>query len=784
MKKHIVVGVVGLALLTAGCQEGSSSLPSSSLPSNSTSSMDDSSSSSSSSPIVQPDNNIQAILELIDQAKASTNYSYGYLDEDGNVLSRQLVTPSYIVDENMRSGTFALESYANPKETLLYSVEKQGEDFRVLNALNYQDPTTLEVTPYHETKELDYLALLDHDDVLWNSEVLYEQSGYYLVDELSVVTVFANMFGLGNYVDYVMRILFTYDAAKAQVTVGFVPNFTDTDGSISALVEGTVGYIDSVGQTEAEDVQAFIDSFSLSADRLKEGNLSYLTGDLVSYESNLTIYLDDAVYSYPSLADFQFDLANDRYHVTDYSTGAEEETYYAKGKDGLLVEQFIGPDNALWETSRGVNYEVPDFLSALDYDAFVHVEGNTYRYYGYRYDNLVKALTGAEDGMGVVTEMLATTDSQGTLETITARSRDVVVIDGGTERVFHYEMTLSFREGEEVDAVESHKDPADSQIAAALERFSSSDGYSVTTYRQDNTNLTSTWTVQGNIALLDEVTIDTAPGSGNGYYHAYSGYAYNPGTGLVSPFRVNEEGIASYYDDGTSGYTSIDDFFGFTSLTAEVLTFKDEETIVAKDKVRLLGKALPLGPNGSFALESTLTIDFDPQAVALTGYSYKTDGLGTDKARIQTGATLPESIDFSTLETPFVAPTSWEEGCPDIYEAMKAKSWIGEYADEIPYLYDALINDCWFAGNPDGILEFPINNNYYSIGSDYNVAYVEKYIDLLFEKGYTIGQSEVGYERYGKEGLPFVIMIDSRGATGMIQITIKDAYYFPFVPVE
>ncbi len=797
MKKHVALSLLTLALLTTGCTNNSSQTtpPSSTTPGTTTTTPDTtpttpnttpSTPTDPSTPVVGDDQS-EAIFALINQAKEATNYTYGYLDDSGMVLATQLVTPSFIIDGSSHSGTFELTSYENKEETLLYSVEKKADGFHVLNALNYRDPTTQAVTPYHETKELDYLALLDHEEVVWDVGVIYEQSGNYLVDEVSVVTVFANMFGLGEYLEYIMRIYFTYDASTESLTIGFISDYTDEDGTASALIDATKGYIRDVGETSAQDAQSFVDSFTLSDTHLTQENLGYLTGDLVTYDSNLTIYLDDELYSVPSLATFQYDLKNNRQHIVDSSSLVEDvETYYAKNAEGMLVEQFIGPDNTLREVSQGVSYSVPDFLEAIDCDAFVKTGENTYRYYGYQYDNLVKTMTGAADGMGVVTEMTATTDSQGRLTKIEARSRDVHVTEGGTDRIFHYEMTLSFKEGQAIDEVEVYKDPADSTIDAALKRFSSEEGYSITSYRASNPKVTTKWTIKGDIALLDEYVPDTADGSGNEYYHAYSGYAYHAETGLVTPFRVNDEGIAKYYDDGVAGYSSIDDFFGLTDLSAKVLSFKDGSTTVIspKDKVHVLGEALPLGPNGDFALEKTLEIQYDATNAAITGYSYETIGLGTDKADIELAASLPSTIDFSALQTPFVAPKTWKEARPDIYEAMKAKTWIGEYVDEIPFLYDALLNDTWFAGNPDGILEFPINNTYgAAMGSEYNVAYVDKYIKLLGEEGYKIGESAKGYERYGKEGLPFVIMIDSNGATGMIQITIRDAEYFPYVPV-
>ncbi len=796
MKKHVALSLLTLALLTTGCATNTSSttpLPSTTpesptTPGSTPTTPGETTTTPSdpSTPITVEDHS-DDIFALVNQAKEATNYTYGYLDESGQVLSEQLITPSFIIDSATLSGTYALTSYEDKTKTLLYSVEKNSDGFQVLNALSYRDSTTQAVSPYHETKELDYLALLDHEEVDWSNEVIYEQSGNYLVDDTGVVTVFASMFGLGEYLDYIMRIYFTYDAEEEMITIGFVSNYMDTDGTASTLIEGTKGYIKNVGKTASEEAKAFADSFTLSDTRLTKENLSYLTGDLVTYDSNLTIYLDDTFYSQPSLASFQYDLKGNRYRIVDSSSGvSEDESYYAKDEDGTLVEQFIGPDNTLQEVSQGVNYSVPDFLATIDYNAFVKTGENTYRYYGYQYDNLVKTMTGAVDGMGIVTQMTATTDSQGQLTSITARSRDVIVTESGMDRIFHYEMKLTFKEGEAIEEVQAYKDPADAKIEAALNRFQSTDGYSITTYRADNTKVTSTWTIRGDIALLDEYVPNTAPGSGNEYYHSYSGYAYDPETGLVTPFRVNDENVAKYYADGEEGYTSIDDFFGLTSLSAEVLAFKENSAsiIVPKDKVHILDTALPIGPNGDFALERTLEITYDESKAALTGYTYKTDGLGTDKAEIKLGTSLPETIDFSAIQTPFVAPTTWKEGCPEIYEAMKAKKWIGDSVDEIPYLYDPVLNDTWFAGNPDGYIEFPINNTYASsTGSEYNVAYVDKYIDLLFEKGYKIGQSEPGYERYGKEGLPFVIMIDSKGATGMIQISIRDASVMPYIPV-
>lgn len=774
-KRLLLLTVTTLMLASCGgpitSSPGNSSSDISSPPSSSSS--NDSSNSSSSEIDVEEEK--QKIMAMIEEAKNLTNYTYGYLDE-GAIVNPIIINPQYIYDAASKTATAALESFENKDETLLYSLNHNGETFQVLNALNYTDANS-EVKPYKSVSELDYLALLFRDDVNWSEDSLIHQSGYYYIEDRDIIAIFSNMFGLASQTNGIMRVVLSLENEET-IRISFAPNFLE--GSNVDLIDSTIGVIADIGISSDEELEKFIADFTLNEERLTTENLTYLNGDLITYDSELNIFIDDALYQKATAATYSYDLESQEYAVIDKRDVVEQETRYAANEEGALVRRYLGPDNVVHDQLLGGGFQesIPNFVEALDINAFVKVDQNTYRYYGYKYDSLVKTLSGNQDGMGVVIDLTAHLDDAGNLIKITALSRDVELIDYG---VFHYEMTLTFKEGEALSPLAPYGDEFDDySIALALDKFDSSHGYQLVATRVGTPDLTSALIAKDNILLFDDVSYNTAPGSENELIHTYHGFIYQEEHGLT-PFAVDENMRAYTTDEGMDGYLSIDDYIGINQISEKVLTFNEDDTaIVPKKNVSDFNKNLFLGPNGSYLIDETLSFSYDQETDSITSYSYKTSGFDDEEVAVTYGAELPSNIDFSGIQDSFVPPTSWQEGAPEIYETLINKSYVGEeYVAEVPYLYDVTINDSWMIGN-DGITEVSIINNYYLIGSDEAKAYMDKYVELLLASGYTLGQGN----RYGKEGLPFVIRVVGNGENSMPDIRISNAEYYPFVPFE
>lgn len=774
MKNKTCLLIAAASILLAGCQETAVSSSSSlSEPDSSLSSSDPSSSSLPDSG-EDVDAKKQAIVDFVDRAEEGTNYTYAFTDGSAFVSNPTIMTPEYISYPSEQMARVALPSYEGDGSKLLYDIDKAEGEYSIVVAATYTDTLTGEVSGYASTDELDYLALLKREDVAWGSEALFEQSGNYLSEDENVILIFASMFGLGNYTDYVMRVLFNLDGDS--LYVGFIPNYTDSDGSISPAIEGTMGVIYDVGTSVDEEVAAFVSSYEMPTESLGEENLSYLKGDKVTYSADLTLYLDGIPDSYPAKATFSYDYAAQRAKIVDSSVGGPETSYYAANSDGTLVEQFLSPENRLVELGQGVSYEewVPDLLDLLDYKAFLKVDETTYRYFGLQYDKLVKGLTGAVDGMGLVIDMEATVDESGNLVAITAVSRDVTLTGTGTYR---YVMNLAFGAAETIENVDVYKDEGEEKIKTALAALKADGGYSITAYRAGNPAYYNELTVVGNVVLRSMTGTELLDGP----TQIYDGY-YFDGEG-IAPFRV-EEGKAVLYAESDPSYTSVDDFLGYQGISASTLAFDEDGYIVPRAYVKGYKDLLFLGPNGEFMDETSLRFVYDEASARITGYVYDVPGFDSERADIAYGASLPDDIDFSSLEGGFANPTSWAEGCPELYEKLKAVSWIGEAVDEIPYLYDPVLNDYWLFGSEGGttITEAVILNNYSPIGSEEAAEYAYRYEEYIVEEcGFEAGQGTP--TRYGKEGLPFVICFVSHGEDTMIDIAIRNTEYYPFYPL-
>ncbi len=777
MKKTLFVLAASALLLLTACDptisSSSSALGSSSgQPSSTTGS-----SSLPPGPTIEEEVEREKILDFINKARTANNYTYGYLGSDGSLVSPMVLTDDYIVDLNGTTATVALPSFEKDGEKLLYSVEKKNDKYEVLNALSYTDDEGV-TSPYHSTTELNYLNLLTREDVNFGADDLLLQSDYFYIEDANVITIFASMFGLGNYTSYIQR-AYIRPVKGDELQIGFTPNFKDEDGSVSTMIDATIGIITHVGTSTHEGIESFLSSFSMSNEHLSTENLSFMKENILTYEASLYRYLDENIDAIYAKEERTLDYKNNRASVLDYKNGAEELYTYKKGEQGELLEEYLSPTNTYETFYTGEKFDafLPT-LEDLDLEAFRKVDATTYRYFGYQYQNLVSSFTGDPDGMGVVINMEAKVDEEGNLLSIHADSREVLLAEQG---VFHFEMDLIFKESKVIDEITPYENVEDSKIEIALEKFNSTAGYQITTYNIANETITSTLTVKDNIALWDKVVINTAPGSTNEYYHTYSGFVYQEGSG-VAPFVVeeNEEEqlVARIYDDVDSSYTSIDDYIGLGKIAPEVFSLENDGSLTLRKNVRKIEEILPLGPNGDFLIEGTLRFTFDEETSSFTGYQYKNTITAEDKALISYGNDLPTNIDFSSLGGAFVAPTTWEEAVPSVYEALATTSWMEGYENTVPFLYNAELNDYWYLGNK-GYTEIIISNNYSYLGSTLFDEYVEQYKALLLENGFSLGE----YNRYGKEGLPYVVVVNySEGST--IDIRVQNKVVYPFLPLE
>ena len=784
MKRNSCLLVLALSLILSGCGPASSSENGPSAASSSSSSSasgatssslssSESVSSSTSSESVDVDANKKAIVDFLNNAEKGDNYTYGYLNDAGIVYGKTILTPDYIAYPDSKSARVALPSYEGGGKKLLYDVDQVDGKYSIIAATTYVDSITGETCGYHSTDELDYLALLKRDDVAWGTDALFEQSGHYMSEDENIIAIFANMFGLANYTDYVMRVLFGLDGNE--LNIGFVPNYRDSDGSSSSIVEATAGMIYKVGTSVEEEVAAFAESYEMPSESLSDESLVYLKGDKVTYAADLTLYLDTAVADTPAKAVFSYDYPSKRAKVVDSSLGSPEVSYYAANGEGKLVEQILNPENELVEINEGVGYDewVPDLIDLLDAKAFLKVDDTTYRYYGYKSDRLVKGLTGAVDGMGLVVDMEAKVDENGRLVEVDATSRDVIIEGSGTYR---YKMKLTFGTPETIEEVDVYKDEGDERIKTALNALTSvGDGYSITAYREGFPAYFNKLTAKDDVILRESVASDLYDGA----VTTYDGYYYEDG---IAPFKV-DEGKASLYDEADAEYSSVDDFLGLKAISPLTLEFDNDGYIVPRAFVKGFKDLLPLGPNGDLMDETTLRFAYDEESGRISGYFYDVPGLKSERADIVYGVSLPSDIDFTGLDESFAVPTNWKDGCPWLYDDLVAVDWIGEKAAEIPYLYDPVLNDYWFFGSKGGTTytEAHLTNNCFPIGSEYAAEYMHRYEEHLGELGFEAGQGTP--TRYHKEGLPFVICIGSYGDDALIDIWVRNIESYPFVPL-
>lgn len=744
MKKKVILPLFLAAAVLASCGNGDvSSSGSEGGDSSSSGSISQGSGSESQGGGETDDKeDLGAIMALIDEAKAGSNYSYGLYD--GETVSGKIVlTKDYIYDTTSDSASIALDSYEGEGK-FLYSLVHGSEGYEVRNALTYEDSTG-KARPYAATSELDYLRLLEVEGVDWSEDAFFYQSGSYLSEDEDIIAIFANMFGLSTQVPGIFRVALSLVDGDS-VKVSFAPSFTE--GSDIELIDGTVGIIEEVGTSSESKMEDFLLSWSLPEEHLTEGMLSPVAGNLVSYEANVSVYLDDVIYDVPSDILATYDIAGEERSITDRRGEVPVESRYQADGEGMLEEVYLGPDNLLHHVSSTESYasSVPDFLSLLEGKAFRKTGTNEYRYFGYRYDEIATKIGGSEIGMGVVIEMTASLDEEGKLAHIEAISRDVQIGDG----IFHYEMSIDFLEGEPLAEVAPYKDGSDDEsIGLAFEDLDETGGYKLVATKKDDESFPRAVTVADDIVLYDIASTDTAPGGDYGIIHTYSGYVF--ANDKVSPFVVDdtEDGLVARLTDEGVGALSLADYLPVKGIDPRALAFDGTgEHIVPKAGIKGFKDHLFLGPNGQYIVDSTLSFDYRDGKVQ--GYTYGTDGFGEEKVEITYGATLPSDIDFSAIRGSFERPTTWSKGEPDVYEKLVGIEWVGEeWADKIPYLYDSYLSGWWDLSDTDPLVSFEIFNDRDLVGSEKSQEYAEAYKALLVEEGFVYGDIS---KSWGKAG--------------------------------
>lgn len=701
---------------------------------------DSSSSSTTPEPSFDVELNRQAIYSLITSAKTQHNYTYGLLENEARASSI-LLTPNYIYDPASKTATVALQSYEGEGKKILFSVLEEEGSFTVTNALSHEGEAG-ETLPYRGTDELDYLSLLDVEGVTFTPETLINQSDYFYSEDRNIITIFANMFGLSNQISGIFRVIFQL-VEDGLVKIYFAPNFAD-DTDVD-LIDATMGYIGDVGATLYEPLETFTQSFTLPEERLSDTALTRVSGEQISFTSNLTLYLDGQVKQVLSDRTVNLDRSAGSLKIVDESQATPTTSFYSKNEDGKAIKTYIGPDNEVKSELLEEDFSTfaPDFYTVLDPQAFVKVDDNLYRYMGYSFDQLVRQFTGEEDGMGIVTEMYATTDASGELATVTALSREVLLEEVGT---YQYSMTLNFQDGGEVTLPSAHPDQFDSyKIGQAFAALNADAGYTLKAYSTSSPDVTTTYTVTSDVILIDSTSYDTTPGSDHALLHTYTGYAV--GEAGLAPFKVGDDMVATSSDTPLEGET-IDSLMGFASFDAKAFHFTDDTDtqLVPYDDVQGFADVLIGGSNLPFMLDSSLTFQFNKETGLFDSYSYLCRGeLSSEVVKITYGAELPASIDFSKVTIPFEVPTSWETGAPDVYaELMKSKFIPQEDVALIPYLYDSEINDGWEVGN-SGLTEFQIINTTYVNDAGDPTRFLPKYKDLLVERGWVYNELKGKY---------------------------------------
>lgn len=233
------------------------------------------------------------------------------------------------------------------------------------------------------------------------------------------------------------------------------------------------------------------------------------------------------------------------------------------------------------------------------------------------------------------------------------------------------------------------------------------------------------------------------------YMGGISGFKKNE-DGSVSTFSVtqSEDGYVSKATQAPSTSISLND--AYQSITAAPKVFSlssDGKSITAKDAVGGFGGYLP-GLNLAQMLDGTLKMSLKDGRISSISFNYSFFGsVGTETI------TFTYNIDKSVLDSkllssinnmaPYVAPASWKEANPDIYQCLV--DILESHADEVSFF------------DIDGVDESKLNGTYadsYSsveiFSDNTHTAFVDGYKEEL-KKDTSFSLSSSGYDDLKKD---------------------------------
>lgn len=722
----------------------------------------------------------QDIYDLIKKAGDENNFTLllSYEDEDGGILEYEFsYTDNYVDFGIMNRGYVSLADYADSSKKILYNYEKdENGNISVTNSLGYKNSEGVQ-TPVRSTTELNPFTNLLNEKT---SDVFFNNTKYYATRDEDVITAFSYLMGVEDYVDAIAAVRFYVDNKYDDMLMfDFAPDFTSS--SDYTVIDGVGGTLKFVGDTFVDDMDSFITSYSLPRKTLQEAQITGL-GDTIAYDSTCTLTYNLSTGD-KTIMDERLEtvVSSEKKQTSRYYSDLENPTFtsYKKDSNGYAVQEYLSYENKVVENKTDSLFS--DIVNlpkdVIDPLAFRSDDGSSYHYYGYDARNVLKKLGDIDIG---ALSSLDVTLKNGAINKITGVSE---LRSDSYAQTFQYKVEIEYTTST-FKTVEKLSNPSHYYKLQAILGKVYSDSYDLVseyTMKTEKENssayplythvLSSKGDGTIDTILYQQDEIDPAPGAYEEILTNYWGY-FKASNGEIIPFRVRDDMTTVSTAESITDKTRLNQVLGMDislALFSKATEKSDRSTDYSIDSFaydvsdHVLG-----GDNKRRMIPSSYTVNATNYNLNYIEYEFNGYDLFTGKEKITflEKQTLP-TIDYSTL-APFVVPTDWKDGAPEVYDLMV--EILGEgVAKNIPFLYNKDMAGNWGGDTYEDLKEVALYNTTYAASlenDDLSFTYMKEYEALLREKGFT----DYPFPVDGKAGLKkdgLYVRIGDRGMSGI-----------------
>lgn len=549
----------------------------------------------------------------------------------------------------------------------------------------------------------------------------------------------------------IAKIYFYQDGTKLMLG-----GLDENDAAIEGVREAVIS---NIGSARVELVEKAVADYKVPEVAMDESALASITGTKFHSTAKFVFEYKDSTKEAQAAGSFEY--AMDEKAMSAVTKTAEGEVvsseYLKADEDGTISKLGLTATNEVKETPTTYKWEKLAKPSA----GFVANEwrqvGTAYEYYGYDAANLIYRLVGAN--LGTIAWNGATaTLADGKIDTISFHSAFSRYKDSdGSIVIGRYAVKISIDQNPSAVA-EFAPNPTQTNldiVNAVNELTKPGANYRVVD-SDSGAEFHSEWTVTENI-FLRHIKDGATDDHGDGYVQDEAGlhsFTFNGDQVVVKdvyknktiqdiiPWKVSADVLALTHDEQGANYLT---FKGNVDVNSFI------QNIYADSYVQEEGVHI-----------DKLSIEFKNNKISQVAYAYVDAGAIGEVTSTYTygnakvGSILTAAIN-AAIETPYQAPTSWNE-CLTGATLLKKTGLTEDEIGAIPYLSVKEYDQLW-TGYANG--GYSVNDNYVVIRvsssseagakAKADKEYLANYAALLLQNGWTMEEKEISDGWYGSE---------------------------------